>query len=127
MRGLRGEQVGDRDVAQRGDARHRDLLGQPLGQVRGRSRRSAASGAPLCTAALWNSPAAAGITQSSDTAAAPADSPKIVTLAGSPPNAAMLSCTQRSASTQSRRPQFAEGSPSGASDGWARKPSAPSR
>ena len=67
------------------------------------------SGAPLCTTALWKSPRAAGIAQRSATAAAPADSPKIVTSSGSPPKAAPFACTQRSASTQSSMPQFAHG------------------
>ena len=37
---------------------------------------------------------------------APADSPNRVTRSGSPPNAAMLSCTQRSAASTSRRPRL---------------------
>ena len=37
---------------------------------------------------------------------APADSPKSVTRSGSPPNAAMLSRTQRSAASTSRKPRF---------------------
>ena len=38
---------------------------------------------------------------------APADSPKTVTLPGSPPNAPMFSCTHSSAATWSSRPTFA--------------------
>ena len=45
---------------------------------------------PLCEIAPWNSPLARGDAQSMLTAMPPADSPKIVTLSGSPPNAAML-------------------------------------
>ena len=47
--------------------------------------------------ALWKSPAASGEAISALTANDPADSPKIVTLPGSPPNAAMLSFTHCSA------------------------------
>ena len=48
---------------------------------------------PLSEIAFWNSPFAAGDAPSMLTAIPPADSPKIVTLRGSPPNAAMLSLT----------------------------------
>jgi hypothetical protein len=44
-----------------------------------------------------NRPRASGETISSPTSCAPADSPKIVTLAGSPPNVATLACTHLSA------------------------------
>ena len=63
-------------------------------------------GAELSAMARWKSPRAAGIVISVVTEMAPADSPKIVTLSGSPPNAAMLSCTQRSAASWSRSPRF---------------------
>ena len=53
--------------------------------------------APLSEIARWNKPFASGDPVSAATSAAPADSPKIVTLFGSPPNAAMFFCTQRSA------------------------------
>lgn len=56
------------------------------------------------------SPAASGDARRLHTLTPPADSPKIVTRAGSPPNAAMLARTQRSAASWSRSPQLpAEG------------------
>ena len=59
--------------------------------------------AGLSEIACAKSPLAAGTASSVATACAPALSPKIVTLSGSPPNTAMLSRTQRSAITRSRR------------------------
>ena len=59
--------------------------------------------AGLSEIAWANRPLAAGTASSVATACAPALSPKIVTLSGSPPNTAMLSRTQRSAITRSRR------------------------
>lgn len=53
--------------------------------------------APLCMMAAWKRPLDWGETMCTETDAAPADSPKIVTRPGSPPNAATLSRTQRSA------------------------------
>ena len=53
---------------------------------------------PLCTTARRKSPDALGVPNSVETLKPPADSPKTVTLCGSPPNAAMLSCTQRQGS-----------------------------
>ena len=50
--------------------------------------------APLCAIARWKSPRAAGTVSRHPTLWPPADSPKIVTLAGSPPKAAMWSRTQ---------------------------------
>ena len=50
--------------------------------------------APLWRMARWNNPSARGEASSTLTDIAPADSPKRVTLSGSPPNAAMLSLTQ---------------------------------
>jgi hypothetical protein len=52
---------------------------------------------PLSTIARWNSPLARGIDSSVATLMAPADSPKTVTLPGSPPKAPMFSCTHSSA------------------------------
>ena len=63
-----------------------------------------AKNAPLSPMALCTSPLASGETTSALTANEPADSPKIVTLPGSPPKAAMLSCTHWSAATWSSRP-----------------------
>ena len=56
--------------------------------------------------ALWKSPCAAGIVRSVATLMPPADSPKIVTLPGSPPNAATLLRTHSSAATWSRMPSL---------------------
>ena len=52
------------------------------------------------------SPCAAGSASSVSTAPAPADCPAIVTRAGSPPNAAMLSRTHSKAAIQSSTPRF---------------------
>ena len=49
---------------------------------------------PLCTMARRKRPRAAGQPSSAATLKPPADSPKMVTLSGSPPKAAMFSCTQ---------------------------------
>ena len=54
--------------------------------------------------ARWKSPLADGIAISVLTFPAPPDWPKIVTLFGSPPNAAMLSRTHSSAATMSSMP-----------------------
>ena len=62
---------------------------------------------PLCTIARRKSPLAPGVPSSEATLNAPADSPKIVTLAGSPPKAAMLSRTHISAACWSWMPQIA--------------------
>ena len=48
---------------------------------------------PLSEIARWNNPFAAGEAASMLTAIPPADSPKIVTRAGSPPNFAMFALT----------------------------------
>ena len=50
--------------------------------------------APLSLIARWKRPFATGEPTRPPTMAAPADSPKIVTLFGSPPNAAMFALTQ---------------------------------
>ena len=63
---------------------------------------------PLCTAARWNSPLAAGIASSVLTFAPPPDCPKMVTLPGSPPKLPMLSRTQSRAATMSSIPTLAE-------------------
>src|SRR5256714_7103972 len=59
---------------------------------------------PLSAIARWKRPAAVGDAKFAHTAAPPADSPKIVTLFGLPPNASALRCTQRSAACWSWRP-----------------------
>ena len=81
---------------------------EQVGELRRRTRRRRRSCRTMPLAGLseiaWaKSPSAAGTASSVATACAPALSPKIVTLSGSPPNAAMLSRTQRSAITRSRR------------------------
>ena len=60
--------------------------------------------APLSPMARWNRPCESGDAMSALTAKEPADSPKIVTLPGSPPNAAMFFFTHCSAATWSSRP-----------------------
>ena len=100
------------------------------------ARRSADSSAsstewtcmpPLCTMARRNSPVAAGVPSNVATLNPPADSPKIVTFDGSPPKAAMCSCTQRSAATWSWIPQLPTKPSGSARPRWPRKPRAPSR
>ena len=54
--------------------------------------------------ALWKSPRASGEATRVFTEPPPADSPKIVTFPGSPPKAATLSLTHRSAAIWSRVP-----------------------
>ena len=76
---------------------------------------------PLMQTADRKSPSAAGHVNRAAQAIPPADCPAIVTLAGSPPKAAMFSCTQRRAASQSSKPRFS-GAPS-----TAMKPSAPNR
>ncbi len=59
---------------------------------------------PLCEIAPWKSPLATGDALNMLTAIPPADSPKIVTRAGSPPNAAMLREIHRRPAIMSSRP-----------------------
>ena len=59
---------------------------------------------PLSAIAWENRPRAVGEAMFAQTLAPPADSPKIVTLPGSPPNANALFCTQRIAACWSIRP-----------------------
>ena len=70
--------------------------------------RGVAWAAPDWAMALWNRPLAVGVPSSVPTLMPPADSPKIVTLPGSPPKAAMLSRTHSSAATWSSRPRLPE-------------------
>ena len=63
-----------------------------------------ATQAPLCISAEENSPAASGEASSMQVSRAPADSPNTSTLAGSPPNDAMLDRTHSNAATWSRIP-----------------------
>ena len=58
----------------------------------------------LCATALANKPRASCAAIRYMTLSAPADSPAIVTFAGSPPNAAMLRFTQRKAAIWSSSP-----------------------
>jgi hypothetical protein len=60
--------------------------------------------APLSPMTPANTPLASGEAISALAASEPADSPAIVTLPGSPPNAAMLRLTHESAATRSSRP-----------------------
>src|ERR1700678_2347971 len=59
---------------------------------------------PLSAIALANNPLACGEATCDSTDRPPADSPKMVTLRGSPPKVTMLRCTQRSAACWSIRP-----------------------
>src|SRR5215467_14906625 len=59
---------------------------------------------PLSAIARENRPNAVGEAMLAQTLAPPADSPNIVTLAGSPPNANALPCTHRIAACWSIRP-----------------------
>jgi hypothetical protein len=82
----------------------------------------------LCEMARAKRPLACGTASSVATACAPALSPKIVTLSGSPPNTSTLSRTQRSAITRSRRYRLPSIGFSGVdSDDRSMQPSAPSR
>ena len=83
--------VGSADL-QSCDSRSSD----PFGRVGSRVPSSVLY-SPLVLIALLNSPFAVGDAIWSQTLEPPADSPKIVTLFGLPPNWAMLVCTQRSA------------------------------
>src|SRR5665647_1149149 len=59
---------------------------------------------PLWEMAPWNNPLASGDAHSMLTAIPPADSPKIVTLLGSPPKLAIFFCTHLRPAIISRRP-----------------------
>src|ERR1700691_2088134 len=59
---------------------------------------------PLSAIAFSNSPLACGDATCDSTDRPPADSPKMVTLRGSPPKLTMLRCTQRRAACWSIRP-----------------------
>ena len=106
-RDLGGHDLLGRDLAQIGRAVDRQSeLGQQLGGVRRwPARRSAPAGSDRsASTARWNSPAADGMASSVLTLAPPPDSPKIVTLPGSPPKRAMLSRTHSSDATRSSMP-----------------------
>ena len=85
--------------------------------------------APLSLIARWNSPFATGDPARPPTMAAPADSPKIVTLFGSPPKAAMFVFTQRSTAMLSASAWLPEAlrPDSFVSSGCEKKPNAPRR
>ena len=68
------------------------------------SRGATVRNGPLSKIARWNSPALAGDMTRAAVLVDPADWPPTVTLPGSPPNAAMLRCTQRSAACWSISP-----------------------
>ena len=79
--------------------------------------------------ARLNSPFATGDPTSPPTIAAPADSPKMVTLPGLPPKAAMFRCTQRSTAIESAGAWFPDAlrPDSLVSSGCVKKPNAPTR
>ena len=84
--------------------------------------------AGLCEIAWWKRPFADGTASRVATACAPALSPKMVTLPGFPPNAAMFSLTQPSAITRSRRKMLLSIGFSGVdSEEKSTQPSGPSR
>ena len=85
--------------------------------------------APLCAMARWKRPAATGEPTSAPTMTAPADSPKIVTLSGFPPNAAMLRSTHRSVAMASMSAWLPEAflPDSFVSSGCERNPKGPRR
>ena len=68
------------------------------------ARIGSPNGLPLMPTTFVNRPRAAGLACSNATAVDPADWPTIVTLAGSPPNAAMLRCTHCRPATRSMSP-----------------------
>ena len=70
----------------------------------GRALPEAPNPPPLSPIAAWKSPRASGVAIMWLTLHDPADSPKIATRSGSPPNDAMLRCTQSSAATWSSVP-----------------------
>jgi hypothetical protein len=78
-------------------------------------------GTPEIDTAAEKRPRALGNASSVITAPPPADWPAMVTRAGSPPNAAMLSRTHSRAGSQSRMPRF------GTASGSQPNPSKPSR
>ena len=85
---------------------------------------------PLSGTALWNRPTASGEVIRAQVLIAPADCPISVTLAGSPPNPAMLFLTNFSAWMVSSRAKLPESSPALAPVlSWARfmNPSMPTR
>jgi len=84
---------------------------------------------PLIPITRWNSPFASGLACRSLIDIEPADCPISVTFPGSPPNAAMFFCTQWSAATWSRNPQFplALWPDSFVASGCAINPNTPSR
>src|SRR3954454_16583474 len=88
-------------------------------QLSAATRNSQEAGPPLLSLALtlacplWaiaprNGTGCGGGVTSLSTDAAPADSPKMVTFFGSPPNEAMLRCTQSNARRWSRKPALRE-------------------
>ena len=102
------------------------MAGRPATAATASVTAAARSGAKNVPGTDWamarrNRPLASSIASRAAITPAPADSPNTVTLAGSPPKAAMLSLTQRSAATASSRPRLA-GAPS-----ISAKPSMPRR
>ena len=84
----------------------------------------------LSTIAWWKSPSAEGEITRERTLNAPPDSPAIVTLLGSPPNASIFSRTHSKALIRSRVPKFpllSSGEPVFVTAGCKNQPIAPSR
>ena len=82
---------------------------------------------PLSSTALWKSPRARGIVRRQAMFTEPADSPKTVTLCGSPPKAAISSRTHSSAATTSSMPSLPVLSSPPPSSLPRRKPKGPRR
>ena len=96
----RGERIVVDSDAQPAQHLRADHLADPDGQVE--------RAAPLCRIARRNSPRAPGRPAAGPTLCAPADSPAMVTRSGSPPKAAMFSCTHSSAAIWSSSPNAPE-------------------
>ena len=104
---LRLDQLGRRRLHQR-TGRVLRARAEQRRRTGSRTRWQSLSTAPGPTRGFPRSPGRTGLWRPARPTAwpsthAPALSPKMVTLPGSPPNSAMLSCTQRNASTRSRR------------------------
>src|ERR1017187_3675853 len=95
----------------------------------GRLRPGPGNSAPLSPMALAKRSLAMGEAISALTDEEPADWPKMVMLAGSPPKAAMLRRTHAMAAAWSLRPYLPEAwlGDSAVSSGWAKKPKMPRR
>ena len=102
--GLGGEEIGDRGVEQGVHGRGPEDPEEGVGDAFGGVAAVDVPAAPLWAMARWNRPGREATPSSVPTLMPPADSPKIVTLPGSPPKAAMLSRTHAGRPTWSRMP-----------------------